>query len=166
MKYYAKYKEGGPYTLSEIAQKFGDDVELIPAKVEQETKSMQPKHLELPKIPTDGGMMLAAIAFSIALVGCAAIGFGIIPSVGQPREYEMTRVFFGGVGFLADCLAVIVGLCALIARPSALALVALSLALLSGAALLYVPSQTRPRPSRTSHLSLQATFASQCLEAR
>lgn len=147
MKYYAKNKEGGPYTLSEIAQKFGDNAELIPENVDVQAKLTYPKQLELPTIPIDGGSVLGAIALVIALVGSIAIVFGITASVGKPPEYELTRILFGGTGFLANCLAVIVGLCALIVRPSVLALVALILASLSGAAFLFIPFQTTSMPS-------------------
>ncbi len=163
MKYFAKHKDGGPYTLSEIVEKFGDDAELIPAKEKLvATKPTHPTQLELPKIPPiDGGTVLGFIALLIALVGCTTIGFGFFASVGQPPEYGMTHAVFGGLGFLTNCLAVIVAVCALIARPTVFALIALTLALLTGAAVLCIPPQIKPRSSPASQLSLRVTSAYQ-----
>jgi len=90
---------------------------LIPENVDLQAKLNYPKQLELPTIRIDGGSVLGAIAFAIALVGSTAIVFGIAASVGKPPEYELTRILFGGTVFLANYLAVIVGLCALIIRP-------------------------------------------------
>lgn len=170
MKYFVKTAEGenvGPYTLSEVVNKFGDSATLIPAdnaepiprvyKPESEklTRPSYPTQLELPKMPTlDGRAVLAAIAFSASLLGALCITFGFFASWGQPREYQLTHTMLGLLGLLINACATLVSICALIVRPSIVPGIALVIAMLSSAAFILIPPQTRPSaPPSTQNTS-------------
>ncbi len=167
MKYFVETAEGnkvGPYSLSEVVEKFGDSAALIPADEAAQIQGTDspgrdgqalpsyPTQLELPKMPkANGSMVLAAIALTVSLLGALSIAFGFFASFGQPREYQLTHVVFGLLGLLINAIAALVSLCALIVRPSIVPTIALAFAIRSSAAFILIPPQTQPRPPTRTH---------------
>lgn len=163
MKYYVETADGGrvgPYSLSEVVDKFGDNAVLILAgdgaqiqntdspDREGQSRSNYPTQLELPKLPkADGLMVLAAIALTISLLGTLSIAFGFFASTGRPPEYQLTHAIFGLLGLLMNATAALVALCALIVRPSIIPAIALAFAILSSGAFIFVPPQSQPKLS-------------------
>ena len=174
MKYFVENPDGekvGPFSLSEIVDQFGDNVSLIPADgnaqnsittyltLGKKTHPSHPIQLQLTKIPAiDGPMVIAAIALAAAVLGTMSIGFGFFASFDQPEEYQMTHAIFGLLGLLINAVAALVALCGLIARPSIIPTIALAFAILSSAAFLFIPPQTRPKASTRAN---QVDLASQ-----
>ncbi len=169
MKYFVETGKGkiaGPYSLSEVVDKFGNDVSLIPqdeaaqildtdsTDCEAQARPSYPTHLEIPTMPkANGTTVLAAIAIVTSLLGTLSIAFGFFVQFGEPAP-QLLQFLFGCLGLLINAIAALVALCALIVRPSTVPTIALALAILSSATFLYIPPYTQPKPQKKARQPL------------